>query len=167
MVEAFATFADPADLSGGHASHQGIGLHVFGHHGAGSDEGALAHRMATDDSAVGTQRGTFADAGLGIHAMHGEMCAWRGHIGEHTARSAEHIVLDLNAFVDGDVVLHTDVVTDVDVVAHIHVLSEGTVLADDGTFLDVAEVPDFSTLADAHIIIDVTAFVYVIVVHNF
>ena len=165
MVESTATFAHPTDLSGGHASHQGIGFHVFGHHGTCGNKGALAYRVTTDHRAVGAQGGTFADTGLGVDAMHWEMGARRSHIGEHTTRPTEHIVLDLNAFVDGDVVLHADVVADVDVVAHVHVLSERTVLADDGTFLDMAEVPDLGSLSDAHVIIDVTAFVYVVVIH--
>ena len=167
MVEAFAAFAHPADLSGGHACHQGIGFYVLGHHGTCCDKGTLAHRVAAHHGAVGAQRSAFAYAGLGIHAMHGEMSTRGGHVGEHTARPAEHIILNLNTFVDGDIVLHTDIIADVDIVAHIHILSEGAVLADDGTFLDVAEMPDLGSFADAHIVVDIAAFVYVVVVHLF
>ena len=165
-AEAFAAFADPANLAGGYASHQGVGFHVFGHHGAGGDEGALAHGMAADHGAVGAQRGAFADLGLGVDAMHGEVGTRRGHVGEHAAWAAEHIVLDLDAFVDGDVVLHADIVTDMHIVAHVDVLSEGAVLADDGTFLDVAEMPYLGAFANAYVFIDVTAFVYVKIIHS-
>ena len=164
-IEAFATFAHPADLSGRHAGHQCVWFHVFGHNGASGDEGALAYRMATDHSAVGTQRGTFAYLGLGIDAMYGKMGARCSHIGEYAARAAEHIVLNLNAFVDGDVVLHTNIVANLYVIAYVDILSERAVFTNYRTFLDMAEMPDFGSFADANIVIDVTAFVYVLVVH--
>ena len=166
-TETFAAFADPADLSGGHTCHQGIGLHVLGHHSSSSDKGTLAYRMAADDSAIGTQRGTFANPGFGIHAMHGKMRTRRGHIGEHTAWTAEHIVLNLNAFIDGDVVLHPYTITNLHIIAHIHILAERAVLSNDSTLLDMAEMPNLRAFADAHIFIDITAFVYEIFAHLF
>ena len=164
-AEAFAAFAHPADLAGGHAGHQGVGFHVFGHHGAGGDEGASAHGMATDHGGVGPQGGAFADLRLGVDTVHGEVGAWRGHVGEHAARATEHVVLNLDAFVDGDVVLYADAVADLDVAAHVHVLSEGAILAYDGTLLDVAEMPDLGSFTDGHVVVDVAAFVYVEITH--
>ena len=164
-IEALATFAHPTDLSGRHAGHQGVRLHILGHHSTGSNEGTLAHGMAADHGAISPQGGTFADLGLGIDTMYREMGTRRRHVGEYAARAAEHIVLNLNAFVDRDVVLHADAIADLNIVAHVHILSERAVFTNHGTFLDMAEMPDLGSLADAHILIDITAFMYVEVTH--
>ena len=60
-----------------------------------------------------------------------------------------------------------DAVADADVVAHVDVLSQRAVLADHGTLLDMAEMPYLRALSDGHVVVNVAAFVYVVVVHWF
>ena len=59
----FTANTHPADRAGGVADHQGMVGDVFGHDGAGADEGVAADGMATDDGAIGPQRRTFLDKG--------------------------------------------------------------------------------------------------------
>ena len=91
------------------------------------------------------------------------MGAWCGHVGEHATRAAKHIILNFNAFVNRNVVLNANVIADYHVVAHVHILPKRAVFANHGTRLDVAEMPNLGAFADAHVVIDVTAFVYIIV----
>ena len=164
MVKALAAFAHPTDLSGRHTCHQSVGFDVLGHHSTRGNEGAFTHRMSANHRAVGSQRGTLADAGLGIHTMHGKMGARCGHISEHATRSTKHIILNINAFVNRNIILHADIVANMDIITHIHILSERAIFADDSTFLDMAKMPDLGPFANAHIVVDVAAFVYVLVV---
>ena len=94
------------------------------------------------------------------------MRTWGGHIGKHATRSTEHIVLNLNAFVDGDVVLYTHMVANLHIVAHIYVLSERAAFTYHCTRLDMAEMPNLCPFANAHVVVNVTAFVYLIVIHS-
>ena len=70
------------------------------------------------------------------------------------------------AFVDGYVVLDTDAVSDPDVVRDIDILSQRTVASDDGSFLNMAEMPNLRSRADGHAIVDITAFVNEVVLHS-
>ena len=72
----------------------------------------------------------------------------------------------LYAFVDGYVVLDTDAVSDPDVVRDIDILSQRTVAPDDGSFLNVAEMPNLRPRADGYAIVDITAFVNEEILHS-
>ena len=161
-----ATLTHPTDLARRHTGHQRIGFHVFGDHGAGGNEGALAHRVAAHHRAVGAQRGAFANPGLGILAVHREIGPGRTHIGEHAAGTAEHVVLQFHALVNRHVVLDAHAVADPHVVADVDILAKGASLADHGTRLHVAEVPNLGILADHDVVVDIAALVYEVIAHD-
>ena len=87
------------------------------------------------------------------------------NIRKYTRRAAEYVILQLYAFVDGNVVLDTDAVSDPDVVRDIDILSQRTVAPDDGSLLNMAEMPNLRSRADGHAIVDITAFVNEVVLH--
>src|SRR6478752_493318 len=65
------------------------------------------------------------------------------HIGQNARGPQEHIVFDLNAGIDGDVVLYLYVVSNLGGSIHIDILAQDTALADLRTFHHVGEMPDF------------------------
>lgn len=69
QVQLFVVFAHPADLAGGHADHQGIGLDVLVDDGTRADEGVSADGDAADDGAVGAQGGAFLDQGVAVFVL--------------------------------------------------------------------------------------------------
>ena len=94
--------------------------------------------------------------------MHGKMRPWCGHIGEDATRTAEHVVLNFNAFVNRDIVLHAHAIAYLHIVSHIHVLAQRATFAYHGTRLDMTKMPDLGACANAHIVIDITTLVYII-----
>src|SRR5690606_30327583 len=80
-------------------------------------------------------------------------------VGEHARRAAENIVLELDAFVDGHVVLDLDVVADSSPRHHHYVLAQVAALANDRTGHHVREVPDPGAGADHRTVIDIAGFV--------
>ena len=165
IIKTTATFADPAELTGGNSDHQGKVLDVLSDNRAAANKGTFANGVTTDDGAVGSEGGAFADECLGIDAVNGEMGTWCRDIGEDAGWAAEHIVFYLHTFIDRHIVLDTDTIADADIVADVHILTQRAVLAEAGTTLDMAEMPDLRTLANLYIVIDVTAFVNVILFH--
>jgi hypothetical protein len=76
------------------------------------------------------------------------------HVGEHHARPAEHEVLELDARVDRDVVLHLDAASEAHAGGDEYVLSEAAAGADLGAGADMTEVPDARARADARAHVD-------------
>src|SRR5690606_31976662 len=76
------------------------------------------------------------------------------HVREHAARAEEGSVLDLDALVDRDVVLHAHAVADPDAPADEAVLPERGAAADASARADVTEVPDLRVLADDGAVVD-------------
>ncbi len=70
--------------------------------------------------------------------------------------------MNLHALVDGNIVLNLDFIADRNVIGYIHILSQGTVRANHCAGLNMTEVPYFSALANADILIDITALMYII-----
>ena len=122
--------------------------------------------MAAHNGAVGSERSSLAYARTRVNAMHRKMRPWSTHVREYARRATEYVVLQFYAFVDGYVVLDTDTVSDPDVVRNIDILSQRTVAPDDGSFLNVAEMPDLRSRADGHAIVDITAFMNEEVLHS-
>ena len=122
--------------------------------------------MAANNSAVGSEGSSLTHARTRVNSMHREMRPWGTHVREYARRAAEYVILQLYAFVDGYVVLDTDAVSDPDVVRDIDILSQRTIAPDDGSFLNVAEMPDFRSRADGHAIVDITAFMNEEVLHS-
>ena len=159
FVQDLAAFADPTDLAGRDAGHQGVILHVPCHHGSGGDERRAAYRMAADDGAVGSEGSPFAHERARENTVNRKVRPGGGHIREHAGRAAENIVFQFHAFVHRDVVLEPATVADPHVVADIDILSERTVPSDNGSPLDMAEVPYLRAGADGDSLIDIAAFV--------
>jgi len=132
---------------------------VFGHDGAGADEGVAANGVAADDGAVGPQGGAALDEG-GADLIHlSDFGAGVEDVGEDHGRAAEDAVFQGDTFVDGDVVLNFAFVADDGVWAYYDVLADVAVLADFGAGEDVGEVPDFGALADLDVVVDDGCFV--------
>ena len=122
--------------------------------------------MAAHDGTVGSERSPLAHERARVNAVYREMRPWGIHVREHAGRAAENVVLQLNALVHRDVVLDPDPVADPDVVRDVDILSQRTVPADDGSPLDMAEMPNFRSGADGRAIVDITALVNEIVRHG-
>ena len=122
--------------------------------------------MAAYDGAIGAQGSSLAYERARVRAMHRKMRPRGTHIREYARRAAKHVILQFYAFVDGYVVLDTDAVSDPDVVRDIDILSQRTVAPDDGSFLNMAEMPNLRSRADGHAIVDITAFVNEEVLHS-
>ena len=158
-VQNLATFADPADLAGRNADHQGEILHVPCHHCPGGDQRRTAYRMAAYDGAVGSEGSSLAHERARVNTVYREMRPGCDHIREHAGRAAENIVFQFHAFVHGDVVLEPATVADPHIVADIDILTERTVPSDNSSPLDMAEVPYLRVGADGDSLIDIAAFV--------
>jgi len=146
--------ADPADLIGRDAGHQGKRFDVPVHDGTGGDEGVLADGNAADDGAVGAERGPAFDQGVAIFVLTHHGRAGIVDVGEHHTGAAEDIVLEGDVVIDGDVVLDLAVVADHHLVADEDVLAEAASLADACGGADVDPVPDPAAVADLGAFID-------------
>ena len=127
VIQPAAALADPSDLPGRNAGHQGIIFNVSCHNGTGGDQRATPYRVAAHYRAIRAQRCALAHARTRINSVHREVRPRSIYIREYAGRTAEDIVLKLDAFVNGNIVLDPDTVTDVNVVTNIHILSQGTV----------------------------------------
>ena len=90
--------------------------------------------------------------------MNREMGTRRSDIREDAGGTAEDIVFDLNALIDGDVVLDAHTIADAHIIAYIDVLAQGAVPAQTGAALHMAEMPYLGTLANLYIVIDVAGW---------
>ena len=166
VVQTTTTLAHPPYLPGRNTSHQSIIFYVPCHHGSSGDQRRAANRMAANNGAVSSERSSLAYERARVRAMHRKMRPRGTHVREYARRAAEYVILQLYAFVNGYVVLDTDAVSDPDVVRDIDILSQRTVASNDGSFLNVAEMPDLRSCADGHAIVDITAFVNEVVLHS-
>ena len=166
VIQPAAALADPSDLPGRNTGHQGIILYVFRHNGTGGDQRAAPYRVTAHYRAIRSERCALAHARTSINSVHREMRPRSIYIREYAGRTAEDIVLYLDAFVNGNIVLDPDTIPDVNVVTHIHILSQGTVRSDDSPSLDMTEMPNFCTGADLDAVIHVTALVNEKVLHS-
>src|SRR6267143_6952676 len=100
--ETLTALAHPADAAGRHAHHERIRRHVRGHDRTRADEGVLAERHAADDRRIRTDRhATLHECGA-ILMLARHVAPWVHHVGKHTRRPAEHIVLQRHALVNRD-----------------------------------------------------------------
>ena len=123
--------------------HEGVVFDILSDDGARADKGRAANGVTADDGAVGTKGSAFLDECLGIDAVNRKVGTGCRDIGEDTGGTTENIILYLHTFIYGYIVLDTDAIADADIVANIDILSQRAVLTEAGTFLDMAEVPDF------------------------
>lgn len=165
VVQPMPALADPSDLPGRHAGHQGIIFYVLRHDGTGGDHGASPYRMTAHNRAIRTKGCSLAHARTRVDSVHREVRPRSIYIREDTRGSAEDIVLQLDTLVNRYIVLDPDTVPDPDAAGHIHILAQGTILPDDGPLLDMAEMPNFRTGANPDAVIHVTALVNEKVLH--
>ncbi len=121
--------------------------------------------MTAHYRAVRAERCAFAHARTRVNPVHREVRPRGVHVGEHAGWTAEDIVFQLYAFVNGNIVLDAYTIANAYAGADIDVLSQGAIFPDYGTLLDVAEMPYPGTGANGYILIDVTALVYEKVLH--
>lgn len=100
---------DPARLPGGVTHHQGIILHLFGHHRAGAYESIFTDVVTTHDRCVGAYGGPFAHVSADILSFTDNRAPRVPDIGKNTGRPQEYIVLDGDTCVYGDIVLDLNI----------------------------------------------------------
>ena len=155
-VETLATLAHPTDATGGNACHKGIVGNIAGDNGSGGYEGGTTNSVTADNGAIGTERRSLFNQGLGIYSMNGEMGTGRSDIGEHTRRTAEHIVLNFNALIHRNIVLYANAIADAHIIADVDILTQTATTAKDGSALDMTEMPYLGAIAYRDSIIDIT-----------
>ena len=104
--------------------------------------------MTAHYRAIRTEGGSLAHARMRVNSVHREVRPWSIYIRKNTGRATEDIVLKLNAFVDGNIVLDSDTIPNADIVTNIHILAEGTILSNNSPSLDMAEMPNFCSGAN-------------------
>src|SRR6266540_349678 len=154
-----SALAHPADALSRDAYYERVRRYVAGHHAARADEGIFSERHAADDRSVCSDRAAAPDEGFPVFGFPRHMTARIDDVGEHHRRTAENVVLDLDAFVDRNVVLDLHVVSDAHAVHDDDILPEGAPLADDCPAEHVTEMPDFRVGADLCAVIYVRRFV--------
>ena len=165
VIQTTTALAHPPYLPGRHAGHQGVIFHVLGHDGTGGDKRALPYRMTAHDRAIRAERCAFAHARTRVNPVHREVRPRGDDVREHAGRTAENVVLQLDAIIDGHVVLDPDAVSDADLARHVHVLSQRAVRTDHSPALDMAEMPNLGAGADGGAGIHVAALVHEIILH--
>ena len=165
VIQTTTTLAHPPYLPGRYPGHQGIIFYVFRHNGAGGDQSAAPYRMTAHYRAIRAEGSSLAHARTRVNSVHREVRPRSIYIRENAGRATEDIVFELNALVDGNIVLDPDTIPNVDIVANIHILAQGTILSDDSPLLDMAEMPNFRSGANLDAVIHVTALVNEKVLH--
>lgn len=139
--------AHPPCLPGRVAGHQRVIGHGPGHHTAGGNEAVPSKFNTTDNRRVCAHGGSAAQQRLLVDLLSVDLRARIAHVGQHAARTQEHIVLDSTSGVDRHVVLDLDVVSDRHIITHVYILPECAAAADARAGLDVAKVPDARAFA--------------------
>ena len=124
VIQPFSALANPTDPAGRHSGHQRKIGNILRHHRTGGNQCAATDRMAAYNSAVGTQRSPFTYQSTGIDPMHRKMRPRRDHIGEHTARPAEDVILQFNPLIQGNIVLDSHSIAHTHIVPDIHILPQ-------------------------------------------
>ena len=114
---------------------------------------------AADDRRVRADRRAAPHERPPVLVLARDVAARIDDVREHHRRPAEHVVLELDALVDRDVVLDLHVVADPRAVHHDDVLAERAALADDRAAEHVAEMPDLRAGADRRAVVDVRGLV--------
>ena len=165
VIQTTTTLAYPPYLPGRNPGHQGIIFYVFRHNGTGGYQSATPYRMPAHYRAIRAEGGSLTHARTRVNSVHREVRPRSIYIRENAGRATEDIIFELNAFVDGNIVLDPDTIPNVDIVANIHILAQGTILSNNSPALDMAEMPNFRSGANLYADIHVTALVNEKVLH--
>lgn len=101
----------------------------------------LANSDSADNGAIGTKRGASPDKRVAILILASDGRTRVVNIGEHHARSAEHIVFKRYIVVDAHIVLDLDIVSNRDAVSDKHILPERAAFTNSRAAADMHEVP--------------------------
>lgn len=124
LTEAFSASADPTDLPGGVAHHEGVVRDIPGNHGSRADESVAADGDAAHDGAVGAEGGAVADQG-GAHLVHfADFGPWVVDVRENHGGSAKDALFQGDPFIDRNVVL------DLATAANAHIRADDYILPD-------------------------------------
>ena len=165
VVQTTTTLTHPPYLPGRHTGHQSKIFYVIRHNGTGGYQGAAPYRMPAHYCAIRAEGGSLAHARTRVNSVHREVRPRSIYIRKNAGRTTEDIVFELNAFVDGNIVLDPDTIPYVDIVANIHILAQRTILSNDCPPLDMAEMPNFRSGANLDAVIHVTTLVNEKVLH--
>ena len=128
-VDAVRTNAHPTDDPSGVSRNQRKMRHVLCHHRPGTDKGISPDGNTAHDGTVGAESRTSANQGR-TQFIHAPDFATRiKHVGEDHRRSAEHVIIESHAFINGDVILDFDPVANVHIGPNDNILSYPTILA--------------------------------------
>ena len=153
-VQLDAALAYPTDPSPGVTDHHRVIRYVLGNDCPGADHGIPAYGVAADDYGVSTNRGSPLHQGSLVLRFARDVTARVDDIGEDHARSAEHVVLEGNALVHGDIVLDLAGISYDNVLADNDVLAYVAVGADCSTGEYVREMPDPCPFSYRHVVFD-------------
>ena len=165
IVQTTTTLAHPPYLPGRDTGHQSKIFYVFRHNGTGGDQSAAPYRMTAHNRAIRTERGSLAHARTRVNSVHREVRPRSIYICKNAGWATKDVIFNLNALVDGNIVLDPDTIPNVDIVANIHILAQGTILTNNSPALDMAEMPNFRPGANLDAVIHVTALVNEKVLH--
>ena len=124
VPEALARSAHPSNPSRRISHHQREIRDIPGDDGARADEAILSERMTAHHRGIGSDRSPLADRSGPKLIFARDVGTRIVHIGEHAARSAKHIVSQLDAVVDRDIVLDLASVADPNIGTNHDVLSD-------------------------------------------
>src|SRR4051794_21307154 len=110
--------------------------------------------MAAYDRRIRADRRTTLHHGLPELSLAAYVGARIQHIGKNAARSAEYIIFQGDAFIQGNVVLQFAIVADTDMWPDHNVLPENRIVPDDNVRENMDEVPHFGAGSNGHGIID-------------
>lgn len=165
-VQSMSMGTHPAQLTRWVAHHQGISRDGFGDHRSSPDEGERSNVVSTDDGGIGTNGGSFSNTGGRVLAPAVDGASGVGDIGEHAGRPEEDILFTNHPSVETDVVLNLAVSTQSHIWTDDNVLANVAVFSQIGAGHDVAEVPDFASLANQGSFVNDGRFMGKVVLHS-
>ena len=116
--------------------------------------------MAAHDCRIGSYAGAFLYQRFFIVFPPFRIgCTGRQIIGENAGGAAEHIILQLHSFIEGNVVLNFNAVSDFYMVGDIHILPQHTTASDLRARLYMTEMPYLRAFTDLYILVYITALV--------
>jgi hypothetical protein len=154
IPETFARSAHPSNPPRRISDHQREIRDIPGDNGAGADEAKHAERMAAHHRCIRSDRCPLADRRGPELILARDVGARIVDVGENAARSAKHVVSQLDAVIDRHIVLDLASVADPNVGTNHDVLSDRAILADHGAGKDMAKMPDLGALTDHRAVID-------------
>ena len=149
-------------LAGRIAHHNRMVRNILCHDAAGRDKRVFSNAVTADDGGVRADAGALPNGRVGIksRASLGVFAPRALHVGKHHGGSAENIVAQFHALINGYVILNFAKAADFYSRRHKYVLPDGAVFADFGAAADVTEMPHFCTVSNFRAVIHTRAGMY-------